>query len=216
VEELLVCEDCGLEHRWVRKPGRRLINCRRCHSVLRSQQDRNMQRVLAGVVAALIVGSLANILPILEFDVQGRLQPCWIVSGVFSLIGQGYWPVALLVAFCGMMAPFTYLLALSYTLSGCLAGINLPGIRVAWRVARLAAPWALVEVYAVALMVAVARLDLLGQVYLKDGTWYAVALFFLTTAVTVRLDVHEVEECLDALKKAPHRVSPPAAEGEAV
>lgn len=140
-----------------------------------------MQIGLALSLTALILLVMANVLPVMTFDVAGAEQSNRIITGVQGLIAQDYGPIAALVFFSAILAPALYLILACYVLSARALGRNWPFDFQAWRIVERLAPWNLIPVFAVACLVAVVRLDLLGTVNWQKGALFVVlvSLFFL-------------------------------------
>ncbi len=176
------------------------LRCGRCGvSVKRYPDPRSLQRAWALSIAGLILLVLANVQPVLIFDVSGNTQANFVVSGVFNLFSQGYSFVALLVFFCAIAAPAIHLAAACYVLSGCCLGQRLPYVTKALRIVERLEQWNLVPVYAVATLVAVVKLDMLGKVEWQLGAFWLVALALCSLLTARTLDVQLVEDRLERL-----------------
>ncbi len=156
--------------------GEKLV-CRQCGELLEAPRfGAARQRALAVALTGVVLLVLANVLPIMTFDVAGAVQSNKIITGVRGLVDQGYAPLAVLVFFSAVLAPAVYLLSISYVLMAVCSGRTWPGQPFLWRLAGRLAPWNLVPVFAVACLVAVVRLDLLGQVRWERGAVFVVLL----------------------------------------
>lgn len=176
------------------------LRCRRCGvSVKKHQDPRSLQRAWALSMAGLILLVMANVQPVLIFDVSGNTQANFMVSGVFNLFSQGYSFVALLVFFCAIAAPAIHLAAACYVLSGCCLGQRLPYLAKALRITERLEQWNLVAVYAVATLVAVVKLDMLGKVEWQLGAFWMVALALCSLLTARAFDVRLVEDRLERL-----------------
>ncbi len=139
-------------------------------------------------MTGLVLVVLANLDPILTLNVAGNRQSNEILTGVIGLIAQGYWPVAVLVAFAAIAGPVMHLGAAGYVAAACGAGRRWPGVEsLAGMIERLA-PWNLVMVYAVGILVAVVRLELLGEVVWRRGSLWIVLLSVCSWAVIGTFD----------------------------
>jgi paraquat-inducible protein A len=171
------CHACEAtyRHRALAK-GEKLF-CARCGELLDvARIDTLRQDGLALALTGLVLLVLANVFPVMTFDVAGAEQSNHIITGVQGLIGQNYAPLAVLVFFSAILAPFLYLLLGSYVLTARCLGQVWPFDFKLYRVIEWLAPWNLVPVFAVACLVAVVRLDLLGTVTWKTGAIFVVLL----------------------------------------
>lgn len=149
--------------------------CGRCGELLAAPRAAlARQRGLAIALTGLVVLAMANIFPIMTFDVAGAEQSNHIYTGVQGLLSQNYAPLAALVFFCAIFAPAVYLLLIIYVLTARSLGLHFPWDFEAWRIVERLAPWNLVPVFLVACLVAVVRLDLLGTVTWRIGVVFVV------------------------------------------
>lgn len=146
------------------------LRCRRCGEVVRAA-DRSHLLPAAWALATtgLILCILANAYPIMTFNVAGNTQSNLIITGVAGLLSQGYWPIAALVLFCAIVAPFVYFGLVWYVVGAICSGKRWPMVGPAARAAEAVAPWSLIPVFAIACLVAVVKLDLLGSVAWQAG-----------------------------------------------
>jgi paraquat-inducible protein A len=149
--------------------------------------------------AGLLLVVLANVNPILTFDVAGNMQSNLVVTGVFDLFDQGYWPVAALVFFAGIAGPALHLGAVAYVASACCLGVRWPALRAAAKLAETMESWNLVPVYAVATVVAVVKLDMLGAVAWQVGALWVLALSLCSLFAAQFFDRDLVEKRLEEL-----------------
>lgn len=172
-----VCE-ASYRHRSLAR-GEKLY-CARCGEKLAAPKpEKAVQIGLALSITALVLLVLANVLPVMTFDVAGAEQSNRIITGVQGLIAQDYAPIAALVFFSAILAPALYLVLACYVLSARALKRNWPFDFQAWRVLEKLSPWNLIPVFAVACLVAVVRLELLGTVNWRSGALFVVLVSLL-------------------------------------
>lgn len=173
----LECPDCGASCRdRLLKPGSELL-CGRCGArVKKHASHHSLQIGWAFASAGLVFWVLANLYPVLTFEVAGKAQSNWIFTGVVGLFQAGYWPVGVLVFFSAMAAPLLHLLASWYALGACCLSRPWPGVAAAIEATEKLASWSLIPVFAVACVVSVVKLDLLGTVEWRLGAVWVIAL----------------------------------------
>ncbi len=160
------------------------LRCIRCGAtVLQFAGRKTLQPALALSVAGLLALVLANSSPVLIFSVGGRDQAGYIITGVIELITQGYWPIAALVFFAGVLAPLLYLTSVAYVSSACCLHIRLPRLINLLRMSELMESWNLVPVYSIATVVSVVKLRMLGGVQWEFGAQWVLALAILSLFV---------------------------------
>lgn len=192
--ELIACHDCDLLYR--KRPlrvGEKAL-CARCGALLYQHKRNSLERALMLSLAGLIMFIIANLFPLLRFELQGQVEIDQIISGVFGLYRQGFWELALLVFFVSILAPLLKILNLLYVLLPLYLG------RRPWRLARACRllavlhPWSMTEVYLLGIFVAIVKL--IGYATIVPGVaFYAfVALIVLMAAADSTLDMEELWE----------------------
>lgn len=196
------CHACDATYRHAQlAPGEKLY-CSRCGELLDCGRVGTIrQRALALAVTGLVLLVLANVFPVMTFNVAGATQSNHIITGVRGLIDQHYAPLAALVFFSAILAPGLSMVLACYVLSARCLGRVWPWDFRLWRVVEALAPWNLVPVFAVACMVAVVRLDLLGTVSWRMGALFVVLLSLCT------LVLEQIRESLGQAGNA--RLRPP-------
>ena len=186
---IISCRVCGAGIRDRALEVGETLRCRRCREVVKGAERGHLLHVAwALATTGMILCVLSNVYPILEFNVAGNTQSNRIITGVQGLAGQGYWPVAVLVFFCAVAAPFLYFAAVWYVAGSVCTGRCWPFAGLVARVAERVAPWSLVPVFAIACMVSVVKLDLLGTVTWEAGIWWIGLLAACSFALTQVFD----------------------------
>ena len=176
------------------------LRCTRCGvTVLEYIGKRTLQPAMALSMTGFFILLLANMSPILTFEVVGRTQSGFMITGVIELSEQGYLPIALLVFFCGILAPALYLGAVCYVSTACVLGLRLPMLRFIFGAVRLLEPWNLIPVFAIATLVASVKLKMLGDVEWQMGARWVLGVSVLTIFCQQTFDRRLVEERLSAM-----------------
>jgi paraquat-inducible protein A len=171
------CPECGAACRDRELPPDAALRCTRCGVFVRKATgSKSLQGAWAMALAGLLLVLLANVNPILTFDVAGNKQSNHVATGVLDLFDQGYWPVAALVLFAGIAGPALHLAAVGYVASACCLNVSWPALHGVAKMAELMEQWNLVRVYAVATVVSVVKLDMLGAVEWQAGALWVLAL----------------------------------------
>ena len=181
-------------------PGQEL-RCARCGStVFEYVGKRTLQPAMALSMTGVFVLLLANTVPVLNFEVVGRMQSGFIITGVTELINQGYWPIAALVFFAGILAPFLYLGSICYVSTACVLSLRLPWMRRILAFVYDVEPWNLVPVYSIATVVAVVKLNMLGTVDWEPGARWILSVAILSLFAQQTFNQQLVEERLELLE----------------
>jgi len=136
-----------------------VLHCPCCQSSLHSRHPDSLRRTWALLIAALILYIPANTFPIMTFIYLGEGQPATILSGVMHLLESGLWPLALLIFIASIFIPILKLL----TLLGLLLSIHFkthwrPKDRtIMYRVTEFVGRWSMVDIFVIALLVALVQ-----------------------------------------------------------
>jgi paraquat-inducible protein A len=197
----LACPECEAPCLDRALPKKAELRCSRCGVRVKVASGRHsLQPAWAFATAGLFVAILANVEPIMTFDVAGDTQSNHIVSGVTELARQGYGPVAALVCFAGIIAPTLHLAAIWYVAAACCLRRRWPAVHRVATLIEMLEPWNLVPVYAIATVVAVVKLDMMGTVDWKAGALWILVLSLCSLSAAQAFDRELVEERLEALK----------------
>ncbi len=149
--------------------------CPRCGAPLHVRMTDSLQRCMALVVAAAILYVPANVLPIMTTDQLGVSEPSTIIGGVVLLWHHGSYPIAAVIFIASVMVPMGKLFALVYLCWSVSRG-HQAGPRqrtVMYRVTEFVGRWSMVDVFVVAILVALIQLG--GLLVIRPG---AAALAF--------------------------------------
>jgi len=197
----LSCPECEAPCRDRPLPKKAELRCTRCGVRVKSSGGRHsLQPAWAFATAGLFTALLANVEPIMTFDVAGDTQSNRMISGVIELARQGYGPVAALVCFAAVIAPALHLAAIWYVASACCLRRRWPAVSRVAGLVEMLEPWNLVPVYAIATVVAVVKLDMMGTVDWKAGAFWILALSLCSLCASQAFDRELVEQRVGALR----------------
>ena len=168
MEEVLCCHTCGLAQKVVLPHGgaRSVAVCPRCGSVVSEHKVSSVIPTAALSLAALVLYAPANLYPILHMERYGLVSDTTVWEGVAELMRQGYWFVALIVFLASIVQPLFKLAALFFLCATAATGSR------RWRRLRtrlyqfieLIGPWSMLDVFLLAILVALVRLGALATV----------------------------------------------------
>jgi paraquat-inducible protein A len=200
---LLQCESCDLMHRVQPIAEGLRARCGRCGSVLVAPKLDALQRATALYLAALVLWCVANGLPFLTFELQGRKQPSLLVSGPISLYQQGMWLLAALVFLFVIALPLFRILANLCVLLPLQAGRRPRWVGPLFRWVETIHPWAMIEVFVLAVLVAYSKLIDLATIIVGPALVAFVGLMLVLIAARSALDSDEVWERFQPSPPAP-------------
>ena len=182
---LLSCHSCGLVNRRpATGPG---LHCPRCGVRLQARMTRSLSRTWAFLVAAIMLYLPANLLPIMHVTQFGRARSDTILSGAEYLLQLGMWPLALIVFVASILVPVTKIVILVYLLLTVhlrARGRPLDRLRL-YRFTEFVGRWSMVDVFVVAVLVALIHLGQVARVEAGPG-----ALFFAAVVILTMLAAH--------------------------
>lgn len=135
-------------------------NCPRCGSAMHVRKANSMERTLALLVTACVLYIPANLLPIMITDQLGQPTESTIIGGVVLLINMGSVSIAMVIFFASVMIPLSKLAMMFYL---CWSVRNGPPetVRqrtVLYRVTEFIGKWSMIDVFVVAILVALINL----------------------------------------------------------
>jgi paraquat-inducible protein A len=162
--------------------------CGRCGSAMHGLRLPNsIMRTWALLFSATILLIPANIYPVMTVIRFGAGEPSTILSGVAHLIEDGAWPLAALVFFASFVVPITKIIVLALLLITVQqeSSWRLRDRTLLYRVTEAVGAWSMVDIFLVAILVALVRLDALATVTPGIG-----ATFFGAAVVITMLAAH--------------------------
>jgi paraquat-inducible protein A len=187
----VACPDCDLLQRLPELPPGGKARCPRCGHTLATRPTDPVDRPLALALTAAIVFIVANTAPLMGLSAVGRHASTTIVGGAYEMWVQGEAITAVIVAFCAMIAPGSYIL---FMLTVLLAVRRPPapqwvGELLRWSEAMQ--PWSMAEVMILGILVALIKIAELATVEPGVGMYAVGGLVVLLPAIMVTFDSRE-------------------------
>lgn len=189
-EEIVCCHTCGLVQQAEAPRPRTLAECPRCGSIVSEYKASSVIPTAALSLAALILYVPANIYPILRMERYGAYSESTVWGGVVGLTNAGYWFVAAIVFVASMVVPLLKLAGLFYlAVSTQLGSARLQRLRTRiYRFIDVIGPWAMLDVFLLAVLVALVRLGQLATVMPGRGLLAFTAMVILTMLASAAFD----------------------------
>jgi paraquat-inducible protein A len=185
---LITCRVCGQSSRHAEGPER--LSCPSCGAGLPVRRPDSIGRCWALLIAAMISYLPANILPIMETQTLFGQQNDTILSGVVYLWGAGSWPLAIVVLVASILVPLLKIISLVFLLlsvQGRWRWAPLQRTRL-YRLLETIGPWSMLDIYVVALLVALVRLQGLATIHAGPGAVAFAAVVVLTMLAAQSFD----------------------------
>ena len=181
--DLLVCDDCELLYqRRTLHAGERL-NCQRCGATLARGSGMSAEGQLALTVAALVVFAIASLSPIVTLELNGIRAVASLFEAVRDTWQTGERVVAVLALATAFVFPLLVIVLRLWLLLPLVAGRRAAGFARVMRALRWFMRWSMVEVFMLAVLVAVVRSAGVSQLVTGPGLYGYAALVLLMTAI---------------------------------
>lgn len=189
---LIACHECDLLQ-W-RAPlfERGTARCQRCDAALYRSLPATYDRALAFTLAAAVLFAIANCFPIIGLRINGALVETTLFEAVSSLYADGMWPVAGLVLVTTILMPALNIAAVIYLLLPLHIGGLPQRPEIVLRVLRHVAPWGMIEVLMLAMLVALVKLQHFATVVPGIAIWAFGAVMVLLAAAAVSFNPRDI------------------------
>ena len=191
-EHLVACHECDLLQRLPAIPPGGQARCGRCGYVLARHKTDSIERTIALLVAGVFLFVILNAFPFLSFKKEGFIQQSHLATGIVQLFHQGMGEVAVLVALTTIVAPGLQMAMFLYVLVPLRFDRQAPGMFRVFRYLNVLAPWGMVEVFMLGVLVSIVKLAKMATIVPGPAVWALVALMFVLAAASATLDPHEV------------------------
>jgi paraquat-inducible protein A len=186
-DRLLACHICGLVQRPPGESNGVEARCARCGTVIHKNVPNSRMRTMAFALAALVLYIPANIYPVMTMDTMGRHSENTVWAGVVSLCQEGMWFVGGVVFVASILVPVLKLLGLFFlSLNG---GRRWPraGSWIYKTIGRIG-PWAMLDVFLLAVAVALIKFGKFGRVAAGPGIIAFTAVVIFTILASSSFD----------------------------
>lgn len=188
---LTACPDCDLLiHERRLRAGQR-ARCPRCGCIIHERKPESIRRCLAASSAGLLLLGPALSLPLLHFEMLGRDNHTSVLGSVAALFVQQWW-LSLLVLICSALLPLLQLLTMAAASWAQWRGRRLAALRPLLRWSFRLREWGMLEIYLLAILVALIKLEGDGRVLLDTGLYCLAALLFCNTLAASNFDRQQV------------------------
>jgi paraquat-inducible protein A len=186
-DDLLACRSCGLVQRLPFELRARPAMCARCGREVYRYSPGSRSRTGAFALAALALYAPANIYPVISMDLMGRHSENTVWSGVVSLWTDGMYGIGGIVFAASILIPALKLLGLFFL---ALDGGRRRPRAAAWiyRIVCKAGPWAMLDVFLLAIAVALIRFGAFGHVTAGPGMIWFASVVVLTILASSNFD----------------------------
>ncbi|WP_343232468.1 paraquat-inducible protein A [Motiliproteus sediminis] len=177
---------CQLCHHVNPLAGNAPAKCRRCGSALHPFNPTiNLQHAWALLIAAIIFYLPANFYPMMFTVSLGQQEGSTIMEGVILLWELGSYPIALVIFIASVFIPIAKMLALGWLYLQAQSARRLPPQQTLWRlriyrITEFIGRWSMIDIFVVAILVALVQLQNLMAIYPGPAALYFAAVVILT------------------------------------
>ena len=189
-DAIYACEMCGLSQRVEPLAPGHSAECIRCGSVVVSRPFGGLEVTAALTIAALVLYIPANIYPILSMSVYGAYTENTVWDGVVSLMNYNEYFVAVVVFLASIVIPLLKLLGLLFLVVSVKwgKGRRLRGRTRIYKFIEAIGPWAMLDVFLCAILVALVKMGDLGRIIPGPGLVAFSAVVILTILASQSFD----------------------------
>ncbi|MBD1390439.1 paraquat-inducible protein A [Neiella sp. HB171785] len=194
-----LCHYCGHLN------GLDVATCPRCHHHTHARKDPNLDRVLAFLLASMVLYIPANILPIMDTSLLGGSDPATIMGGVILLWQLKSYPVAMVIFIASVMVPLAKMVAIAWLAYSVKSSRNFEPQKQLklYRLTEFVGRWSMIDVFVVAILAALIRIDGLIVIYPGPATVSFAGVVILTMISAMSFDPRLIWD--DSHSKENHR-----------
>jgi paraquat-inducible protein A len=188
MNNVIACETCGLVQQVDPMPKGAVAICARCHFQLAHRKVNSRMRTFVFSLAALILYFPSNFYPIVTAEYHGLHSETTILRGIHSLFEDRQYFIAGLVFCTSILSPALKIIGLLF-ISITLDWKGWERSRTwAYKVIRVIDPWNMLEVFLLAISVAMIEMGRVATVHPGPGVFSFTAVVALTLLATLSFD----------------------------
>jgi paraquat-inducible protein A len=161
--------------------------CSRCTALFYQRKPKSLQYTLAWTLAALISFIPANLYPIMIVYQLGVPDAATILGGIGTFVDYGLYPIAVIIFTASIIVPLIKIGGLLFLVVKVQGGVRLNPKKHAklYHVLEFLGPWSMLDVFVVALMVAIVELGFISTVEAGPAiNYFTLTVIFTMIAAT--------------------------------
>jgi paraquat-inducible protein A len=162
----IACKICGRMHALIPHPPGTVARCVRCGSVITRRSARSLHATAAFALAALLLYVPANTLPILRLEMYGASSENTAWEGAMRLLQDRDYVIAIIVFLASIFVPLLKLIGLFFIVTTTRLHMSRGKMLRTWvyRFIESIGRWAMLDVFVVAILVSLVKLQGLATV----------------------------------------------------
>lgn len=195
-ESLVSCKICGLTHRLPEVETGYALDCSLCGHELKRRTPYSLALTAAFSLCALLFYFPANLFPILKMSMFGRITENTIFTGVIRFYQDGDYFVAIVVFLASILIPFLKIIGLILlVVSTRIHSQNFQPFRTKlYQAVETLGRWAMLDVFAVAVLISLIKLGRLANVVGGKGAFSFVMVVIFTILASASFDPQMIWE----------------------
>ena len=211
---LIACAHCDMLQRLPQLAPGESARCPRCDKELWRHREDTLNRTLALALAAAVLYTIANAIPMLGLTIVGRTASTTVIGGAVDLWNDGQEPVALLVLLTAVIAPALQIGFILAIVLGTWRGRARRWVGTLLRYYPATRTWSMIEVMMLGVLVAVTKIADYATVVPGVALYVLGALVFVLAAMQSSFDAREVWGKIRWAEDTPHRSAAAPVAGE--
>ena len=196
-DRVVACDTCGMVQQVPELPKGTAAECFRCGAFLGVRRSAAGLHACAALsLAALILYVPANIYPILTMTMYGATSESTIWDGVVGLAQHDQWGIAIIVFLASLVIPLLKLAGLFFLVvsSTMKWGRRLRARTALYKFIDTIGPWAMLDVFLLAVLVALVKLGQFATVVPGPGLVAFTGVVVLTMLASAAFDPKQIWE----------------------
>ena len=184
---------CHVCHQIVKLPEERenrFALCPRCGEEVHARIPNSIQQTWALVITSIVFYIPANLLPMMHVHTFAGTQSDTILSGVLYFLETGSYLIASVIFIASIVVPITKLLILVYLLVSVQHNkpVHQKKRKKLYALTEIIGKWSMVDVYVVAIMIALVHFGGLSEIRAGEGANYFLLVVIVTMIAAMRFD----------------------------
>ena len=192
IGKIIACQECDHFYSYEAIPVGAKANCQHCGNLLYRSIPDSINRSLALYLTALILFLIANIFPFLSLELGGRIVDNLLFSSGWAMYKFGMGELGVLIFLTSILFPFAVIVGMLYLLIPARFGIVAPYMSQIYRIINSIAPWSLVGVFMLGVLIAIVKLQDLANVVTGPSLIALALLLLVYTAARASFDPNDL------------------------
>ncbi|HCE23443.1 MAG TPA: paraquat-inducible membrane protein A [Hyphomonas sp.] len=198
-ESHMACPECDLLHLVSDIREGEQGHCIRCGALLFVRHRNSLDRALAFSLTGLSFFILANLFPLLTFEMEGQTESNRLIDGAIAFWQAGYWELGIAVFIFSVFAPLAVLLVLVTLLLPLRLGRAPLFVKLQIRLLVFLKPWAMSEIFILGIIVAFVKLQDFADVGIGLSLFAFILMVIATVMAYLTLDTRALWARLEEL-----------------